>query len=156
MDKKSGGKDKTLSLGNMQDKWDRRWFVLSANGTLTYYKKEEDIASGVAAAGSLDCRGGSFGRFDDTNEEPIFTMSTRGRVLTMRAASDAEVASWAQVLAPMVALRDPGAFAPAAATPWKIGLLGKAISTPSSIAGFAKKKIYKTLQKKVEAKLAET
>ena len=157
LDKKSSGKDATLSLGNFQDKWDRRWFVLSGDGTLSYYRREEDAALGVAAAGSLMCRGGALGRFDDESDELIFTLSTRGRVLTARAASDDELSSWMAALGPIVGL---SAKAPPPSAAWHsshgVGRLGRAVSRPASIMSAAKRKIYQKLQKRVEAKLAET
>eukprot|EP00966_Prymnesium_polylepis_P209920 4861766-Prymnesium_polylepis.1 len=105
LDKKSGGKEKTISIGNLQDKWDRRWFVLTSDGTLRYYRKQEDFAAGVAPAGTLSCRGGAIGRHDDDSDDAVFTISTRGRVLTARAASDDDVTSWIVALAPIVALK---------------------------------------------------
>lgn len=92
--KKSGGKD-GVTLGNLQDKWNRRWFSLDRAGTLSYYKHEEDATSSTPA-GSLDCRGGALGRFDSDIDEHVFTIKTRGRLLTMRASSDDVLASWAE------------------------------------------------------------
>ena len=104
--RRSGGKEgKWKSLGNLQDKWDRRFFVLDLKGTLAYYKTEADVHLGNAA-GVVDCRGGALGQFDDEDNDQagyIFTLNTKNRVLTMRADTDEDAEGWARVIGPVVA-----------------------------------------------------
>lgn len=110
LEKKSGGKrGKWKSLGNLQDKWDRRFFVLSVHGTLAYYKSDSDVLRGISPHGVVDCRGGTVGQMDaddvslDDDNGFQFTLNTRDRVLMMRAQSEQEVEVWAAALGPVVA-----------------------------------------------------
>ena len=90
--KKSGGKD-GFDIGNLQNKWDRRWFLLNQDGTLSYHKTEKD----AAPAGSLDCCNSTLTTLtnpDSNGNGNLFTIKTKDRLITMRAASDDELSSW--------------------------------------------------------------
>uniref|UniRef100_A0A7S3EYH3 PH domain-containing protein n=1 Tax=Haptolina ericina TaxID=156174 RepID=A0A7S3EYH3_9EUKA len=98
--KQSGGKlDKGRSVGNVVAKWDKRWFSIDEGSTkLMYHKSPRDKASGKAPAGAVECVGCSVERITEalphSANDFTFCVTTRERVLTMRAESHQDVQAW--------------------------------------------------------------
>ena len=82
LEKHSGGKEgggKLFSMDNSLGKWDKRFFVLTEDGMLSYYKSPKD----KAPAGSLDTNGGVIHQ-----DGLILEVITAERTLKLRAASE--------------------------------------------------------------------
>jgi hypothetical protein len=94
LEKQSGGKkDGKLRVGNSLAKWDRRFFKLDAEGTLSYYKSQADRTP----AGQLDCNGGAV-----EQDGLVLTIRTDSRALMLRAPTQQDVILWVCALAGFV------------------------------------------------------
>jgi stromal membrane-associated protein len=103
LEKKSGGKEAHSKVKLLLQKWDRRYFVLSACGTsLSYFKSDQSYRKREEPAGTVDCKGArAFLKQAQEGGVYRFTLVTRERELKLRA-TDAEFEVWASVLAPIV------------------------------------------------------
>ncbi|KAL1503935.1 hypothetical protein AB1Y20_012396 [Prymnesium parvum] len=88
------------------ERWERRYFVLRAGGTLSYYKSEADQAAGKEPLGSMDCTSAAVyltkivkgGFLSEAGYR--FTVLTAERELKLRAPDETEFDKWLSVLRP--------------------------------------------------------
>ena len=86
-----------IAAGNALSQWNRRFFVLSPDGILSYYKKAHDAAAGRTASGGLECMGALVAvesSVGTTSFSYHFTLETKERVLSLRAETDVDRSSW--------------------------------------------------------------
>ena len=85
------GRGKRASLGNLRGKWERRYFVLTEAGALSYFRKAADVQAGKPPSGVLQCANGLV---QVEEREGTFTFETKERVLALRAETDVERSTW--------------------------------------------------------------
>eukprot|EP00966_Prymnesium_polylepis_P103781 2403264-Prymnesium_polylepis.1 len=79
-------------------RWDKRWFsILASSSQLSYYKSPLDRQNGKAPAGAVDCIGCSVERLG-VRADCVLAVTTRERVLTMRADSESDVQAWIRAI----------------------------------------------------------
>ena len=91
------------SFGNALSKWERRFFVITTNNVLQYYKKAQDAATGKSPSGELQLMGGlvsveGLATDKSTSFSFRFTLETRERTMSLRAETDVERSGWIQRL----------------------------------------------------------
>lgn len=96
--KQSGGKS-SISIGNMAQKWDKRYFVLREHsddhdGDMCYYKNQHDPANGVECAGHMKVKGATVRKLGSTGN--VFTITSAERTLTCRADPGSSVTADAE------------------------------------------------------------
>ena len=92
--KASGGKSVKASLGNVANRFQKRWFTIDGPNSPLCYFKDAPTAKGKqkAPAGSVELEGASIERTGGGNGE--FALHTASRVLTLRADDDAAAQGW--------------------------------------------------------------
>ena len=96
--KASGGKSVKASLGNVANRFQKRWFTIDGPNSPLCYFKDAPTAKGKqkAPAGSVELEGASIERTGGGNGE--FALHTASRVLTLRADDDAAAQGWARAM----------------------------------------------------------
>ena len=97
LEKQSGGKS-GASVGNLVNKWDRRYFVL-ADGVLRYFAKSTSAAAEGEPLGEVDCTEALTESEVDLARNFCFTVVTERRSLRLRAADRGAMGEWLAALA---------------------------------------------------------
>ena len=96
--KHSGGKEATvLSAGNMQGKWQERFFHLRKGGNLlVYYESEQKAAAKRRALGAIHVDGSLIHR--QSPADFAFAVCTENRKLSVRAKSSTDMEMWIKAI----------------------------------------------------------